>query len=73
MALGSTCTKGNEKGHHVEPSNPNAQEVPVKVPSQQVPSCTSSWAVDDLLELTDFESPDKVRQLCFSILVAYIS
>jgi len=69
VALGSSCTKDNEKGH-VEPSNPNAQEVPVKVPSQQVPSFTSSWAVDDLLELTDFESPDKVSQLCFSILVA---
>ena len=72
MALGSNCTKGNEKGH-VEPSKPKAQEVPAKIPSQQVPSFTSSWAVDDLLELTDFESPDKVRQFCFIILVAYIS
>ncbi|RZB74384.1 B-box zinc finger protein 24 [Glycine soja] len=72
VALGSNCTKGNEKGH-VEPSKPKAQEVPAKIPSQQVPSFTSSWAVDDLLELTDFESPDKVRQFCFIILVVYIS
>jgi len=72
VALGSNCTKGNEKGH-MEPSNPNAQEVPVKVPSQQVPSFTSSWAVDDLLELTDFESPDKVSQLCFTTVVTCIS
>ncbi|XP_061357538.1 B-box zinc finger protein 24 [Gastrolobium bilobum] len=64
VALGSNCTKGNEKSH-MEPSNPNAKEVPVKIPSQQVPSFTSSWAVDDLLELTDFESPDKKQSLEF--------
>ncbi|KAJ1376099.1 B-box-type zinc finger [Sesbania bispinosa] len=64
VALGSNCAKGNEKSH-VEPSNPNAQEVPVKIPAQQVPSFPSSWAVDDLLELTDFESPDKKQSLEF--------
>ena len=66
--MGSNCTKGHEKGN-MEPSNPNAQEVPVKTPSQQVPSFTSSWAVDDLLELTAFESPEKVRQLYFIIMI----
>ncbi|TKY67464.1 B-box zinc finger protein 24 [Spatholobus suberectus] len=64
VALGSNCTKDNAKSH-VEPSNPNAQEVPVKIPSQQVPNFTSSWAVDDLLELTNFESPDKKQSLEF--------
>ncbi|XP_019457839.1 PREDICTED: B-box zinc finger protein 24-like isoform X2 [Lupinus angustifolius] len=58
VASSSNCTKDNEKSHS-EPSNRNAQLVSVEVPSQQVPTFTSSWAVDDLLELTDFESNDK--------------
>ncbi|KAE9600402.1 hypothetical protein Lal_00045590 [Lupinus albus] len=62
VASSSNCTKHNEKSHS-EPSNKNAQLVSVKVPSQQVPTFTPSWAVDDLLELTDFESNDKFGEL----------
>ncbi|KAL2332220.1 hypothetical protein Fmac_019801 [Flemingia macrophylla] len=61
----SNCTKDNEKSHS-EPPNRNAQvSGSTKVPSQQVPSFTSSWAVDDLLELTGFESPEKKESLQF--------
>ncbi|XP_027344270.1 B-box zinc finger protein 24-like [Abrus precatorius] len=63
VALNSTCTRDNEKSQ-LEPPNRNAQ-VSTKVPSQQVPSFTSSWAVDDLLELTGFESPEKKEPLQF--------
>ncbi|CAL0322102.1 unnamed protein product [Lupinus luteus] len=64
VASSSNCTKDNEKSHS-EPSNRNAQLVSVEVPSQQVPTFTSSWAVDDLLELTNFESDDKKEPLQF--------
>ncbi|GAU50927.1 hypothetical protein TSUD_411240 [Trifolium subterraneum] len=64
VALSSSCTKDNENSQ-VEPSNPDTQHVPGKVPPQQVPSFTSSWAVDDLLQFTDFDSPDKKQSLEF--------
>ncbi|TKY48325.1 B-box zinc finger protein 24 [Spatholobus suberectus] len=66
VASSSNCTKDNEK-RHLEPPNRNAQQVSgsTKIPSQQVPSFTSSWAVDDLLELTGFESPEKKESLQF--------
>ncbi|KAK7325080.1 hypothetical protein VNO77_29141 [Canavalia gladiata] len=60
----SNCTKDNEKSY-LEPPNRNPQQVPMKVPSQQAPSFTSSWAVDDLLELSGFESPEKKESLQF--------
>ncbi|RZB62775.1 B-box zinc finger protein 24 [Glycine soja] len=47
------------------PPNRSAQQVSAKIPPQQVPSFTSSWAVDDLLELTGFESPEKKESLQF--------
>ena len=68
VASSSNCTKDNEKSHS-EPPNRSAQQVSAKIPPQQVPSFTSSWAVDDLLELTGFESPEKVRQLYFIIMI----
>nr|AFK39212.1 unknown [Medicago truncatula] len=65
VALASSCTKDNEKSQ-VEPSNPDTQQVPVKVsPPQQVPSFASPWAVDDFLELTGFDSPDKKQSMEF--------
>jgi len=60
VASSSICTKDNENSH-LEPPNRNAQQVSTKVPSQQVPSFTPSWPVDDFLELTGYESPEKVR------------
>ncbi|KAK7261619.1 hypothetical protein RIF29_27934 [Crotalaria pallida] len=60
----SSCNKDNEKSH-LEPSNRNAQQVSVKAPPQHVPNFTSSWAVDDLLEFTDFESHDKKESMQF--------
>ncbi|KAG4955518.1 hypothetical protein GLYMA_15G029500v4 [Glycine max] len=64
VASSSNCTKDNEKSHS-EPPNRSAQQVSAKIPPQQVPSFTSSWAVDDLLELTGFESPEKKESLQF--------
>lgn len=64
VALSSNCNKDNEERRlEPQPPNRNAQQTSVKVPPQpqQVPTFTSSWAVDDLFEFTDFESPDKVR------------
>ncbi|KAF7805344.1 B-box zinc finger protein 24 [Senna tora] len=63
VALTSNCSKDNKEGP-LEPPNRNAQQASAKITSQpqpqpqQVPTFTSSWAVDDLLEFTDFESPD---------------
>lgn len=62
--MGSSCTQGNDKSQ-IEPSNQDTKQVPFEVPAQQVPSFASSWAVDDLLEFTDFDSSDKKQSLEF--------
>lgn len=72
MALGSSCTQVNDKSQ-IEPSNQDTKQVPIEVPAQQVPSFGSSWAVDDLLEFTDFDSSDKVRKPHFIVVVATCS
>ncbi|KAL6342566.1 hypothetical protein AAG906_012423 [Vitis piasezkii] len=44
----------------------NSQQITMKMPPQQAPNFTSSsWAVDDLLQFSDFESSDKNKQLEF--------
>lgn len=69
VALTSSCTKDSEKSNQEpepEPPNHNAQLVSIKMPTQQSSSFTSpSWAVDDLLHLSDIESSDKKEQLEF--------
>ncbi|KAH7859107.1 hypothetical protein Vadar_031624 [Vaccinium darrowii] len=65
VAPSSSCTTHSEKSYQ-EPKPPNhkAQEVPTKTPTPQASSVTSpSWAVDDSLRFSDFESSEKKEQL----------
>ncbi|KAK2970307.1 hypothetical protein RJ640_017038 [Escallonia rubra] len=69
VALSSNSPKEPEKSPLEPPPPPstkNAQQISVENPAQQVPSFSSpSWAVDDLLHFSDFESSDKKEQLEF--------
>ncbi|XP_058181484.1 B-box zinc finger protein 24-like [Rhododendron vialii] len=65
VALGSNCTKEIEKSHQdPKPPKHNAQPVAMKMPTAQQASSfgSPSWAVDDLLQFSDFESSDKSMQ-----------
>ncbi|KAL5781146.1 hypothetical protein ACOSP7_006175 [Xanthoceras sorbifolium] len=64
VALSSSCSKDSEKSRF-EPPNQNTQPTSVKIPSQQPSSISSPWAMDDLLQFSDFESSDKKEQLEF--------
>ncbi|KAK9058361.1 hypothetical protein SSX86_023202 [Deinandra increscens subsp. villosa] len=72
VALSSSSAKEPEKNHR-EPPPPATtttaavpQAVPVKTQANQISGYTSpSWAVDDLLQLSDFEPSDKKGQLEF--------
>jgi hypothetical protein len=59
--MSSSCAKDDEKSHLEPPNRKNTEQVSLETPSQQVPDFTPSWGVDDLLELADFDSHDKVR------------
>lgn len=69
----SSAQEAPEKSHHEPPppstkniNVPQPQVVPMKTPTHQVSGYTSpSWAVDDLLQFSDFESSDKKEQLEF--------
>lgn len=68
VALSSRCNKDSENKNCLEPPNQKAQRlISVKTTSQQASSFTSpSWAVDDLLQLSDFgPSTDKKQQIEF--------
>lgn len=63
VALSSICNKESNKGHY-EPPNQNFGLLSPKVPTtQENPSSfmPSAWAVDEFLQLSDYESGDKVR------------
>lgn len=66
VALGclSKCRNETEK-YCKEPSNQNAQQVSLKQTVQQPPSFSppTSWGVDDLLELSEFDASNKKGQL----------
>ncbi|KAI8537520.1 hypothetical protein RHMOL_Rhmol09G0030300 [Rhododendron molle] len=65
VALGSNCTKEIEKSHQdPKPPKHNPQPVAMKMPTAQQASSfgSPSWAVDDLLQFSDFESSDKSMQ-----------
>ncbi|KAJ4822677.1 B-box zinc finger protein 25 [Turnera subulata] len=62
VALSSSCTKDTEKSR-LEPANQSSKQGSVKLPVQQTSSFANSWAVDDLLQFSDFESNDKKEQL----------
>ncbi|KAK9068783.1 hypothetical protein SSX86_012899 [Deinandra increscens subsp. villosa] len=71
VGLSSSSTKDTEKSNQEPPPAstmaavvPNA--VPVKAPAHQIPSYGSpAWAVDDLLQFPDIQSPDKKENLEF--------
>ncbi|XP_059654621.1 B-box zinc finger protein 24 [Cornus florida] len=68
VALNSNCTKDIGKSYpEPQPPEQNEQQISMKTPSQQASGFTSppSWAVDDLLQFSDFESTDKKEQLEF--------
>ncbi|KAF8402291.1 hypothetical protein HHK36_013243 [Tetracentron sinense] len=59
VALSANCAKDTDKSS-LEPPNKNSQQLAMKMPAQQSSTYTSpSWAVDDLLQFSDFESSDK--------------
>lgn len=72
VALSSSSTQEPEKNQQ-EPPPPSTknvaavpQVVPVKTPTHQISGYNSpQWAVDDLLQFSDFESSDKKEQLEF--------
>ncbi|OAY37702.1 B-box zinc finger protein 25 isoform X2 [Manihot esculenta] len=65
VAVGSSCSKDTKKSC-LEPPNQSAPQTSVKLPVQQPSSFNSSWAVDDLMQFSDFESStDKKEQLEF--------
>ncbi|KAD5802287.1 hypothetical protein E3N88_13647 [Mikania micrantha] len=70
VALSSSSAKEPEKSHREPPPPATTAAVPqavsVKAPAQQISGYSSpSWAVDDLLQLHDFESSGKKEQLEF--------
>ncbi|EEF28243.1 B-box zinc finger protein 25 [Ricinus communis] len=65
VAVGSSCTKDTKKSC-LEPPNQSEQQTSTKLSVQQPSSFNSQWAVDELLQLSDFESsPDKKEQVEF--------
>lgn len=64
MALTSTCTKDAETSR-LEPPIPSSQQVSTKMPTSHASGFSSPWGVDDLLQLSDFESSDKVSKIPF--------
>ncbi|XP_051133497.1 B-box zinc finger protein 24-like isoform X2 [Andrographis paniculata] len=63
VGLSSSCNNGSSKGN-VEPKPPksNLQQIGLKKMPQNVSGITSpSWAVDDLLQFSDYESSDKLE------------
>ncbi|KAL2230412.1 B-box zinc finger protein 24 [Sesamum indicum] len=68
VALSTSCNKDSVKSHP-EPKPPklSSQQIGLKTPSQHVSGITSpSWAVDDLLQFSEYESSDKKEQLEFN-------
>ncbi|KAF5184363.1 B-box zinc finger protein [Thalictrum thalictroides] len=67
VALGSKCAKNTELIRS-EPPNQNSQPLISKsLPTPQPSTCTSptSWAIDDLLQFSDFETNDKKESVGF--------
>ncbi|PIA29660.1 hypothetical protein AQUCO_05800046v1 [Aquilegia coerulea] len=67
VALGSKCAK-NAELIRSEPPNQNSQPLISKsLPTPQPSTCTSptSWAIDDLLQFSDFDTNDKKESIGF--------
>ncbi|OVA09171.1 zinc finger protein [Macleaya cordata] len=67
VALSSNCNKGTEKSCPDPPNNQNLQPFAIKTPAPQPSTYANSptWAVDDLLQFSDFESSDKKESIEF--------
>ncbi|KAK6914543.1 B-box-type zinc finger [Dillenia turbinata] len=63
VALSSSCSKDIEKNCLEPPNQRSSQFVIKSTPDQASSFAPPSWAVDDLLQLSDFESSDKKEQL----------
>ncbi|CAM8887304.1 hypothetical protein QQ045_026185 [Rhodiola kirilowii] len=64
VALNSGCNDAEKTC--LEPPKPSSRSTSVKAPPQQSsPGFASSWAVDDLLQFSEFDSSDKKEQLEF--------
>ncbi|KAE8728094.1 B-box zinc finger protein 24 [Hibiscus syriacus] len=61
VSLSSSCNKSTEN-NVLEPHNKSAPQTSMKMPAPQQSSFASSWAVDDLLELSDIQSLNKKEQ-----------
>ncbi|KAJ6420550.1 hypothetical protein OIU84_027982 [Salix udensis] len=58
------CRDCDEPVHSAGPPNQSVQQSSMKIPAQQTSSFATSWAVDDLLQFSEFESStDKKEQL----------
>ncbi|KAG8369499.1 hypothetical protein BUALT_Bualt14G0020000 [Buddleja alternifolia] len=70
VALSNSCNKEETSKNHIEPEPPksNSQHSGLKAaPSHHVSAITSpSWAVDDLLQFSDYESSGKKEQIEFN-------
>ncbi|KAK4776443.1 hypothetical protein SAY86_005131 [Trapa natans] len=66
LSSSSSCTKDAEKAHWEPPSKKGPQPVKRAPQDQQLPSFSSSWEMDELLQFQDFESSDKKHQLAFN-------
>ncbi|XP_058102442.1 B-box zinc finger protein 24-like [Magnolia sinica] len=65
VALSAACAKEAESGCS-EPPNHNSTPIVMKMPPPQPPTYTSPpWAVDELLQFSDFESGDKRESIGF--------
>lgn len=63
MALSSICAKDTETGHPEPPKRISSKPV-MKVPASQPHAfMPSSWAVDDLLQFSEVDAEDKVKEL----------
>ncbi|KAJ6734232.1 B-BOX ZINC FINGER PROTEIN 22 [Salix purpurea] len=63
VALSSSCSKDTQTNSS-GPPNQSAQQSSMKIPAQQTSSFATSWAVDDLLQFSEFESStDKKEHL----------
>lgn len=63
VALSSICAKDAETSHP-EPPKSSLSKPTMKAPaSQPHPYMPPSWAVDDLLQFSDMEPEDKVKEL----------
>ncbi|XP_044497832.1 B-box zinc finger protein 25-like [Mangifera indica] len=64
VGLSSSCTKDTERSKF-DPPDQSTQQTSVELPALQPSSVSSPWAVDDLLQFSDFASFEKKEQLEF--------